>query len=259
MDVLTDKPQHIGIDNKPAAERDRIDANMEMAGVQNSRIKRFLSNEFTGANGESKEKKAERQFQTMLDILLAQDAQYAAFHHQFSQKLDKAYQAVDIALVEINQNIELSANQLEILRDNAHQLEDGTIVFKSSNNGNIYLENGNRLNTDINGAIKIPDNAPSWEVYQFEKDAFSTAKQQKLEVETYRQDVLDHAQERLNDANNPALMDELIELDEQFLSDMPGSASKFYNNASSDEPEPIVNHKTEYIDNLNSGFKIPNL
>ncbi len=62
MDKLADKPEDIGIESKTPAERDRIDLNHEMAGLNTGRQIRFLSGDSHAFSSESKKKKAEREF-----------------------------------------------------------------------------------------------------------------------------------------------------------------------------------------------------
>ncbi len=125
MGVLSDKLQDEGIESKKAAERDMIELNHEIAGVETGRIKRFLNEGSLSFSGETKKEKAEREFRTMLDMLLAEDPIYAALYKQVTEKIEKAQQAVNLALVDINQRLEAFDRKLQLLYDNAAELPDG--------------------------------------------------------------------------------------------------------------------------------------
>ncbi|MEW8333921.1 MAG: hypothetical protein AB2692_23530, partial [Candidatus Thiodiazotropha sp.] len=66
------------MDSKTPAVRDRVDLGHEMAGLETGRIKRFLADGASGYAADSDEKKARREQRSLLDILLAEDPQYAA-------------------------------------------------------------------------------------------------------------------------------------------------------------------------------------
>ncbi len=220
-DRLTEKPEDNGMDSKSSVERDRIDLNREIAGVSTSRIQRFLSDDSFNMYGDSEKKKSERQYRSMLEILLTEDAQYKALYTKVTKNLENAYQAVDSALININQRIEDSDRKLQFMRDNAPELADGTKVFKSAHDNGVYTEDGKCLNDANTQNITFSNNSPNWEEFKSEKETFDTATHQKTEVETYKHDVLDHAKERLNDEDNPALMDELEDIQGDIESKMP--------------------------------------
>ncbi len=218
MGVLTDKPEDIGLDSLNQTERDRIDLNHEIAGRETGRIKRFLSGDSVDYYGESEKKKSEREFRTLLEILLAEDPNYAALYTRVSEKLDKARQAADQALIDINLHLEDSERKLQMMRDQAAELEDGTKVFRSENGESVYTKEGERLDNDKAQDIRFSGDEPSWEEYNADKGDHETAIRQKEEVEAFQRDVLDPAEARMKDEDNPMLTDELEDL-EQILDD----------------------------------------
>jgi len=225
---VSEKPQDIGLDSKSPLERNRIDLNHEISGEPTGRIQRFLSENSHDIYGESEKKKAERRYRSMLQMLLAEDAQYAALYSQVTKNLDQAYQAVGQALIDINQRLEDSGRKLQILRENAAEMEDGTKIFLS-NEGSIFTEDGKLLNDEEAQKIEFTDSAPSWEEYKAEKEVYDTASRQQVEVGIYQRDVLDHARERLNDEDAPPSMDELEELNDQIKTRMPDIVSTSFN------------------------------
>jgi len=216
---MTDKPEDIGLDSKSQTERDRIDLNHEMAGDETGRIKRFLSDSTIGLYGETEKQKSERRYRNLLDMLLAEDSHYAALYKRVADKLEKAQQAVDQTLIDINQRLEDSDRTLQIMRENAAELEDGTKVYKSTSDSRIYTDDGKRLGDDEAQDIVFSADAPSWEDYRAEKEKHELAARQKEEVETYQQDVLNPATERMKNEDNPPSMDELKEIDERLESE----------------------------------------
>ncbi len=220
MGVLSDKPQDIGIESKTAAERDMIELNHEIAGVENGRIKRFLNEGSLSFSGETKKEKAAREFRTMLDMLLAEDPIYAALYKQVAEKIEKAQQAVDLALVDINQRLEASGRKLQLLRDNAAELPDRTKVFQSTD-GSIYTEQGKRISDEKARSIIFPDSAPSWEIFKAEKETYGTAARQKEAVDIYQKTVLDPTTKRMNDEDDPPSKDELKGLNDRIDNKMP--------------------------------------
>ncbi len=154
-------------------------------------------------------------------MLLGEDPIYAALYTKVTEKVEKARHAVDLVLIDINQRLEDSERNLQILRDQAAELQDGTKVFKSTTDGSIYTEHGKRLSGEKAKNIVFPDHAPKWETYRSEKAAHDTAARQKQEVEAYQSDVLDHATKRMNDEDNPPSMDELKKLNEAIEAKKP--------------------------------------
>lgn len=208
---MTDKPEEIGLDAKDPATRDRVDLAHEMAGLETGRIKRFLADGASGYAADTDEKKAKREYRSLLDMLLAEDPQYAALYNKVSEKVIHASRAVDQALIEANQRLDAADRELRLLRESAAELPDGTKVFHSDVDGNTYTEHGTQLSTEEARDIQTPDDAPSWEEYRASQDAHESAAQRVEKLEGYR-DTLDAAEERLNDPNNPYSKEELEDL-----------------------------------------------
>ncbi|WP_316364682.1 hypothetical protein [Candidatus Thiodiazotropha sp. CDECU1] len=218
---MADTPEDVGLDSKAQTERDRIDLNHEHAGNDTGRIKRFLVEGASGYSAQSEEKKSERRLQTLLEILLAEDPQYAALYKRVSEKLNDAQQAVDSALVDINQRLEASDRKLQQMRENAGELEDGTKVFRSSLDGSIYTEDGQRLSDEEAHNINIPDGAASWENYRRQKEERDLALRQREDVERYQREVLDPSKDRMNDPNNPPSEEELKGIERRIEDEIP--------------------------------------
>lgn len=225
---MSDKPEHVGLDNKPAVERDWIDLNHEISGEPVGRIQRFLPDNALGVYGENEKKKSERRFRTMLEILLAEDAQYAKLYFEIKETLDGAKRAMGRALIDLNQRLGESERLFRLLQDNAAKLDDGTRVFRSAVDGSIYAENGRKLSSDEARGIEFSEHAPSWEAYKTAKDRLETVKEQKSAVETYQRDVIDRAQERLSDADDPPSLEELEKIERDIQVKKPEVLSQYF-------------------------------
>jgi len=208
MKSVSEKPQHIGVDSKPKGERDKIDLNHEISGEPTGRIQRFLTENHHGVDGEGEKKRSERRYRNMLEMLLAEDARYAKLYFEVQDTLNRARQAVDQALVDIRQHLEDSERTLRLMQDNAARLDDGTMVFRSAVDGNVYTEDGRKLSDDEARNIEFPENAPSREDYNTAKGNVETAQEQIAEAEAYQRDI-DQAEERRLDADNPLTLEEL--------------------------------------------------
>ncbi len=226
---MTEKPHDIGLDSKSSTQRDRIDLNHEISGEETGRIQRFLS-AFTGAAQiDSEKKKSERRYNSMLHMLLMEDAGYAQLYYAVEDKVNQAYQAVGQALVDIKQRLLASEQRLEILRDQTAQLDDGTTVFLSSE-GSIYTEGGQRLGEEVAQDITIPEGAPSWESYNAEKEKRDALLRDQKEIEAYKTDILENIDLRMKDEDNPLDKDELEDFQNKLdKANMPSSLKSFYN------------------------------
>ncbi len=206
---MSEKPVNIGIDNKPKSEQDKIDLNHEMSGMPTGRRQRFLTqNDYDIYGEEGEKKKAERRYHNMLEYLLAEDARYAKLYYEVQDTLNQARRAAEHALHDINKQLEVAERTLQMMRDNAARLDDGTLVFRSTADGHVYTEDGRKLSAEEASGIAFSENAPSREDYNQAKNSVETARTQKTEVEAYQRDI-DHAQERLRDVENPLTLEEL--------------------------------------------------
>jgi len=209
---VSEKPQHIGLDNKPPGECNRIDLNLELIGDPTGRNPRFFAENRHGVGSESEKKKSERRYRNMLEMLLAEDARYAKLFYEVQDTLNRARLAVGQALLDIHQHLEEAEKTLRIMQDNAARLDDGTMVFRSTVDGHVYTEDGRKLSDDEAQKVEFSENAPSREDYYTQREKVETLKEQKSEAETYKRDI-DQAEERLHDANDPLTLEELETLE----------------------------------------------
>lgn len=224
---MSQTPESYGMDSKPIAERDRIDLNHEISGSDVGRIQRFMSEDIRSLHGENSEKKKSERAMTMLMYLLENDPQYAKRYFEVAEKLDKAQQAVDRALIDINQRLAVSDRELLKMEENSAKAEDGTSVFKSSH-GSIYTSDGQRLSDEDAKKITVPDGAPSWEAYKAEKEKREAFQRSKDNIERYERDVLNPAQERMKDEDNPVSLDDLDEIEAAASTQVPAELNDYF-------------------------------
>lgn len=226
---MSDKPEHVGVDSKSAVERDRIDLNHEITGEPVGRIPRFLTeNHHVMYGGENEKQKSERRFRTMLQMLLEEDAQYARLYYEVQDTLNKARRAADRALDDINRQLEEAEITLQFMRDNAAQLEDGTLVFRSTVDGHIYTEDGRQLSDDEAQDIEFSDNAPSREDFNTQREKVQTLKEQQAEIETYKRDVIERAQDQMDDKDDPPSVEELEKIEQDIQTKKPAILSQYF-------------------------------
>jgi hypothetical protein len=222
--VIQEPEDDIGPDFKSRAMRDREDLNAEIAGANTGRQARFL----VGDNApiivtERKKKEEERRFYFLLDMLLRDDPHYARLYTETRDKIERARQAVDLALLDIKQGLEVSDRKLQKMREEAGMLPDGTRVFRSSVDNGIYTESGQRLNAADSASASIPEGAASWEEYAAAQDAKRKLRESERDAQRYRDEVLKPAAERLNNKDDPPSMEELKEIGQHLDKQMPSS------------------------------------
>ena len=221
---MAEKPQHEGLDSKSPVDRDRIDLELERSGGGSGRRQRFFVADANNPYGpESEDQKSKRAYQTLLDRLLLDEA-YAQAYHAAYDTLNRARKAADAALHDLHQQIEAGEQSLADIRERATRLEDGTLVFQSQVDGRLYDEDGQRLSEEDVATVRPGEDALSWEDYKAARDGLTKAYEQKAEVEDYQRNVLDKAEARLNDKENPMTREAIEELERDIQSTAPAVA-----------------------------------
>lgn len=224
-----EKPDSEALDSRPARERDRIDFNNEMAGRDTGRATRFFTSGSPASVALAEEKKKEEEHRmTMLAYMLANDAQYAATYTRVMDKLQRAQEAAQRAMLDINQRLDESNVRLEDMRARAAELPDGTKVFRSEKSGDMYTEEGRKLTAQERSAVEIPNDAPSHEEYQHAKHSRDEAQEQKRQVEGYEREVLHPALRRMHNEDDPPSLEELEEIEKRIDAEMPQPVKAFH-------------------------------
>lgn len=183
-----------------------VDLDHETAGVDVGRIARHLGSENNPRNIKSKQERADKQFRTMLDLLLL-DAEYRALYEDALKRLGDLENATQRAIEKAEQEITQAQQDLQDILDRAPTL-DGVRVFKDED-GNVWTEHGARVKDQDAERIEWRGDEPSHEEFL----AGNSNLEQKIlahkELLEYQTDVLGAAREKLTDENNPLKKDEL--------------------------------------------------
>ncbi|MCG8317112.1 MAG: hypothetical protein MI976_28160 [Pseudomonadales bacterium] len=205
---MGDHSEFDGIDTKPESERNRVLLNLELSG-NTSFIPRFFNPEDIPNADNSVRQKRDRDFEDMLALLLAEDQSYAQLYLQVAQRLDDVQRSVDLASADIARRLDESQRDLASITDSADRLADGTKVFRSEADGQVYRETGESLSPAELGGLEISDNAPSYEDYLEANQKLLDLQRQKSEIEDYQKNVLDPIRARMNDRDDPPSREEL--------------------------------------------------
>ena len=197
------------------------DYNNEIAGHDNGRIKRFLSQEARDYLEDGKDKKSTEKL-SLLDILLMTDPVYAQLYSDVMEKIEEIDRAVNKALTQTEQRIGNLEENLADIRKRAQRLDDGTLIYRSQD-GIVYTEDGIPLTQMELGDGEWKDSNPSWEERQEAGEALDSAYKTKEEIEEYRDGTLQHAKDRMNDRGNPPDKDELQDLFDNIRDVLPDS------------------------------------
>lgn len=198
--------------NKPLkkAEQDRDDLNNEMAGREVGRAKRFLPGDANPASVRRR-REQQREFQSGLMALLQSDPEYAALYNDTMDKLRRAEQATEAALVEAKDALSQAKDYYEEGLGNASTLPDGTRVFRDGD-GNVRTEDGRLIEGDELDQITWRDGAPSYEDILARRQAIERAEQAIEAIRRYQVDVLGTVRDRLTNEDDPPTMEELEEI-----------------------------------------------
>lgn len=156
-------------------------------------------------------RRADQQFHDMMQMI--DQAQIA----QLQSRFDQAEEATARALEQARKR-ELGAKEaFEKIREQAHRLDDGTLVFLSADRSTAYDEHGNELSDQQFDSIAWRDDAPTWEDWTERKRGYDEAQVEREEIQDY-QDRLRDGRQKLDGGELSS--DEFNEL-QDLLQDMP--------------------------------------
>ncbi|MCG8604358.1 hypothetical protein MJD09_05080 [bacterium] len=212
--------------NEPLSrtERDRIDLQSELAGLETGRPKRFLSPELRKALS-PEERRRERDRMSALYALLQRDPEYAALYEHVSDLLDNASHAAAMALADANASIDQTASDLNDVMEGASTLPDGTKVFRSAD-GKAYTEDGHQLTDDEKATVTWKVGAPGYEELLAKKQAHRKALEEREAILRYQREVLDPARRRMDDPDNRPSKEDLEKIGDGIKKDMPSSIQR---------------------------------
>ncbi len=202
------------------------DLQNELAGRSVGRIARFLPQQGIGPYGDMK-KAREKDFQSMLYVLLATDPIYRAAYERVRAKLEAAEVAVSQALDMLSTKIGVAEEEFADLLARAGTLPNGDKVFQARD-GRIFTEDGVLISGGEAAAIEWREDAPSHEEYLALRERLDRLEGQRQDVEAYRRDVLRPARERLENRDNPPDLEELEEIERRLDEVKPPEVAAFF-------------------------------
>ena len=188
--------------------RDLDDQQNEVSGRDVGRQQKFLGKDNPNGSAAQRRKNQQAASMTALQVMLANDAEYAALYNDVSDLLGRAESATELALQEAEQDLSEAQSALGDAMDGANRLPDGTVIFRDAN-GNVRDENGELIEGEELDGVVWKDDAPSYEDYMTRKQAIEDARQQIEALRRYQIDVLGRARDRMNDPDNPISREEL--------------------------------------------------
>ena len=188
---------------------------------------------------------------------LLQNPHYAKLYSDAVDVVTRADKAAGAALDEIAQEAEAAQQRLAEIRKSATQLPDGTKVYQSERDGYLYAEDGNIVDGRRREFASGPsESSPSWEEFQTARMRIETLDTERKEIETYRQDVLNPAKERLADTESPPDEDEL-EYIKNITDTLPGRALDKLNQMEIDGPTASVLSPNSAADEILGPYQSP--
>ena len=228
------------------SQQDWDDFNNELSGLEVGRLQRFISTA-SDHSPQAQEKKREKEAHaSMLAYLLAEDPIYAKLYFEVEQDLNDAQEAVNAARADINSELAMCSANIQLMEDNATRLDDGTMVFRSEN-GDVYTQDGLKLDDDVAKNIAFGSHSPSWESYKAEQDKAEQLRIQRQELDIYQRDTIDHIRTRMDDNEYPPSKEDLEEFKKQIKESKPEIANNYFydvnaiHSADVQTEEPISN------------------
>ena len=220
--------------------KDFEDLNNEIVGRDVGRHARFLPGE-NSKRSDDKEKKAERRFRTMLDLLLA-DPNYAAAYESADQAVRNAAKDADSEVRYAETALSEATGAFQTLKDRAALLPDGTRVYFDPASGMIMTEYGRALSDEEAGQIELRGDEPTYTDYLAARDKVKVA-QDHLNVWYEYQLLLGGFRNELEDRDTPPSQKRLEQIEREVEERRPEalvSKQAFDNTANIDAQDQSV-------------------
>ena len=214
------KPEHIGTDSLSKEVRDRVDYNLDISGVNVSRITRFLTSHELTALGRAEKISAKNDHLTRIQLLMLNDAYreaYEAATLTLRSVQSIAYDALKTAI----DNFQRASTSVKEALSNASTLPDGTKVFLYGDTA--YTEDGRELTQDDFLSVDWREGAISWTEFKVLKDNLNDAEERldTVRKHTRRIDEIDKELKSYPDSPDRVqeLTDELHEIKQDFTAE----------------------------------------
>jgi len=200
--------------------QDFADLQNEQQGLETGRMARFLSGDVRERRKHGGESRSREREMSRLHQLLATNATYAAAYESAWDALDEAEGKAKAALATLTRKVSADNERLQLIRDTAARLPDGTRVFRDRG-GSVRTEHGRLVEPETAESIVWTGVEPSYEDFRAAKDALAETEAAITEIERYQVDVLGHARDRLSDENSPPDLANLETIQQQIKTQMP--------------------------------------
>jgi hypothetical protein len=187
-------------------EEDRRDYEREMAGIDIGRDARFLGTEFVeerrqGRGSASSAQRAQRDFTSRLQMLLATNAGYAKIYNDTMGALCDAEKAADDALEKLEAALSKARRETQHMLERAAKLADGRRVFKDKN-GQVWDEHGTCLSDEQAASIQWRGDEPTQEAFK-EQSRYADDLSRSVDEMRGVQVDLGDIREEMTDKDNP--------------------------------------------------------
>ena len=196
-------------------EQDRDDYNNEIAGREVGRIRRFLPDDARPDHSGKRAKRESNRVSALLSLLQS-DPAYAALYSETLDKLREAEAAAALALSQATSALDQARTDLADALDGASTLADGTRVFRDQN-GDVWTEGGQRVEGDALDEIVWREGTVSHEEFLARKKAVDEGQRNVEAILQYQVEILGDARDRLMNEDDPPSMDEMKEMQENFV------------------------------------------
>lgn len=233
-------------------QRDFIDLNREMAGIQGSRIKRFTSRAEQVQTKEKQEEDDTEDFLTLMVWLDQMSESYRQSYERLSRTINDAQKAYLLSLDDIQGQKEEAALALEKIRENALVLEDGRRVYFARDGAALFDDDGQQISDDetIAAAREAQERKPDAstheehkteidrlrEVEDLEREVFEKLRgleelKIKMEVGDLSQDDLDRENQAILDGLSPDVRKLFDRVQENSTNTVDGDTQKTLKNS----------------------------
>ena len=134
-------------------ERDFDDQQNEISGRDVGRQQKFLGKDNPNGSAAQRRKNQQAASMTALQVMLANDSEYAALYNGLNDLLGHAETATELALQQAEQDLSEAQDALSDTMDAANRLPDGTVIFRDAD-GNVRDENGQLIEgEELDGVV----------------------------------------------------------------------------------------------------------
>lgn len=192
-------------------DEQREDYAHEMNGGSHTRMTRFFLAAADDYHTQSE--KRHNDVMTTLQIMIANNAAYAKLYKDFGELLDNVAARFTKLELQAQQNMEHALDRLSQTLEEANTL-NGVAMFEDKD-GNIIDENGETVDPALLAGYKWVETDRTYEQYLEDKQRAQDAAIRVDDLERFKRETLNPAQERYQDEKTPITADEIHDFTDQ--------------------------------------------